>query len=224
LTLRALQVPPRNRRPTHTHTWYFRSITPTAAVSSALYLADKHKVSPTWGSLRKQASNLLESKAKKLELAAIEKIGGQGKVFFGGEVVQVPVADMDKAKVNNSNPTGVIVEVNPAKMMAHVVVKAGLLKPWKDYHKLSYVSRLGNNIKLLGLTDAFTTWQTMTAVSEHKVSRKESFIGGQGKGTVICTCRGACDSNKYKCFKAGRIYLPACHCNNAKCKNHDRGN
>ncbi len=201
---------------------YFRSIAPTAAVSSALYLEDKHKVSPTRGSLHRQASDLLESKAKKVKLATIEKMGGHEKVFFVGEVVRVPVANVDKAKVNNSNLTGVFV-INPAKMKARVVVKAGLMKPWYDYHKLSRVSQPGNNIKLLGLTDTFTTWQTMKVVYERKALRKESFIGGLGKGTVICTCRGACDSNKCKCFKAGRICSFSCHCNNAKCKNHDRG-
>jgi hypothetical protein len=203
---------------------YFRSIAPTASVSSALYLADKHKVSPTWGSPHKQASDLLESKAKKMKLAAIEKMGRLGKVFVVGEVVQVPMADVDKAKVDNSNLTGVIINVNPAKMKARVVVKEGLLKPWYNYHKLSCVSGLGNNINLLGLADAFMTWKMMKVISEWEASRKESFVGGQGKGTVICSCRGACDSNKCKCFKVGQICSFACHRNNAKCKYHDRGN
>ncbi len=64
-----------------------------------------------------------------MKLAAIEKMGGHGKAFFVGEVVQAPVADVDKAKVDNYNLTGVIVEDNPAKMKSRVVVKAGLLKP-----------------------------------------------------------------------------------------------
>jgi len=55
-----------------------------------------------------------------------------GRYFLIGEVVRVPVADMDKAKVNNSNLTGVIVEINAVRMKARVVVKAGLLKPWYD--------------------------------------------------------------------------------------------
>jgi hypothetical protein len=136
------------------------------------------------------------------------------------------VVDVDKAKSNNYNLTGVIVKVNQPKMKSRVVVKAGLLKPWYNYPKLSRVSGPGNNIKLLGLTDAFTNWQTMKVISERKskASRKESFVGGQGKGTVICTCKGSCDSNKCKCFKAEQICLSACHHNNAKCKNHGRGN
>jgi hypothetical protein len=64
----------------------------------------------------------------------------------------------------------------------------------------------------------------MKVISEREALRKESFVGGQGKGTVICSCKGACDSNKCKCFKAGQICSSSCHRNNAKCKNHDRGN
>ncbi len=55
-------------------------------------------------------------------------MGGHGKVFVVGEVVLVPVADVDKAKVNHSNLTGVIVEVNLPRMKACVVVKAGLFE------------------------------------------------------------------------------------------------
>ena len=202
---------------------YFRSIAPTAAVSSALSKADSHEVSPHREVLRKRAADLLEKKAKKMRENAIEKMGGVGKVFFIGEVVRVPVADVDKAKVDNSNLTGVIVEINAVRMKARVVVKAGLLKPWYDYHKLSRVRAPGNNIKLLGLEDQFVNWHKMKVVSEREASRKESFVGGQGKGTVTCSCKGACDSNKCKCFKAARICSSACHRNNAKCKNHDRG-
>ena len=63
----------------------------------------------------------------------------------------------------------------------------------------------------------------MPVVSEREASRKESFVGGQGKGTVMCSCKGACDSNKCKCFKEAQICSSACHRNNAKCKNHDMG-
>jgi hypothetical protein len=202
---------------------YFRSIAPTAAVSNALSKADTHEVSPNRGVLRKRAADLLEKKAKKMREDAIDKMGGVGKIFFIGEVVRVPVANVDKAKVDNSNLTGVLVKINAVRMKAHVVVKSGLLKPWYDYHKLSHVRAPGNNIKLLGLEDAFVNWHKMKVVSEREASRKESFVGGQGKGTVICSCKGACDSNKCKCFKEARICSSAYHRNNAKCKNHDRG-
>jgi hypothetical protein len=97
---------------------YFRSIAPTAAVYCALSKADSHKVSPSRGVLRKRAADLLEKKAKKMRKDAIEKMGGVGKVFFIGEVVRVPVADVDKAKVDTSNLAGVLVEINAVRMKA----------------------------------------------------------------------------------------------------------
>jgi hypothetical protein len=133
------------------------------------------------------------------------------------------VADVDKAKVDNSNLTGVLVKINAVRMKAHVVVKAGLLKSWYNYHtQLIHVGAPGKNIKLLllCLEEAFVNWHKMKVVSECEASRKESFVGGQGKGTVICSCKGACNSNKRKCFKEARICSSACHCNNAKCS-HD---
>ncbi len=122
-----------------------------------------------------------------MKLATIEKMGGHGKVFVVGEVVRAPVAEVDKATVKYSNLTGVIAKVNLPRMKAGAVVKAGLLKPWYDYHKLSRVSGPGNNISLLGLNDPFLNWKTMKVVSEQQASRNESFVGGQGKGTVICS-------------------------------------
>ena len=94
------------------------------------------------------------------------------------------MADVDKAKVDNSNLTGVLVKINAVRMKAHAVVKAGLLKPWYNYHKFSRVRPPGKIIKLLGLKEAFVNWHKMKVVSKHEASRKKSFVGGQGKGTV----------------------------------------
>jgi hypothetical protein len=108
-------------------------------------------------------------------------------------------------------------------MLARVVVKSGLLKQWYSYHKLTPVMGKGNNIELLGLQETCLGWGLMKVISEWEVSRNESLVGGQGKGDVTCNCKLACDSNRCSCFKTGRICTSACHRNNAKCKNHDRG-
>ncbi len=55
---------------------------------------------------------------------------GVGKVFEVGEVVLVPLADVNKAKVDAQNLTGVIVKIDTNRMSARVVVKSGLLKQW----------------------------------------------------------------------------------------------
>jgi hypothetical protein len=108
-------------------------------------------------------------------------------------------------------------------MLARFVVKSGLLKQLYSYHKLTHVAGKGNNIELLGLQEAYLGWATMKVISEWEATRNESLVGGQGKGDVTCNCKSACNSNRCSCFRAGRICTSACHRNNAKCKNHDRG-
>jgi hypothetical protein len=149
---------------------------------------------------------------------------GIGKASEVGEVVLVLLANVDKARVDAQNPTGVVVKIDINRMVAWVVVKSGLLKQWYSYHKLTRVAGKGNIIELLGLQEAYLGWVMMKVISELEASRNESLVDGQGKGDVTCNCKPACDSNHCSCFRAGRICTSACHRNNAKCKNHDRGN
>jgi hypothetical protein len=80
----------------------------------------------------------------------------------------------------------------------------------------------GNNMELLGLTDAVQGWEMAKDVSECEAACHELLVGGQCKSSVMCNCKSACDSNKCSCFKAGHVCFWACHCNNHKCKNHER--
>jgi hypothetical protein len=157
-------------------------------------------------------------------MKAVAMKKGVNKAFEVGEVVLVPLADVDKAKVDAQNLTRVIVKIDINRMLARVVVKSGLLKQWYSYHKHTCVVGKGNNIELLGLQEAYLGWGLMKVVSEWKASRNEPLVGGQGKGDVTCNCKPACNSNRCSCFRAGRICTSACHRNNAKCKNHDGGN
>ncbi len=76
---------------------------------------------------------------------------GVGKVFEVGEVVLLPHHNVDKAKVDAQNLTGVIVKIDINRILARVVVTTGLLKQLYSYHKLTCVVGKGNNIELLGL-------------------------------------------------------------------------
>ncbi len=199
---------------------YFQTCPSTAALSSTMS-QDHHEVSPHCAVLRKRAAGKLELRAKSMKVVAMKK--GVGKVFEVGEVVLVPLEDVDKAKVDAQNLTGVIVEIDTNKMLARVVVKLGLLKQWYSYHKLTRVVGKGNNIELLGLQEAYLRWGLMKVISEWEVSRNESLVGGRGsKGDVTCNCKSACNSNHCSCFRAGRICTSACHRNTAKCKTHVR--
>ncbi len=134
----------------------------------------------------------------------------------------MPLANVNKAKVDAQNLTGVIVKIDTNRMLARVVVKSALLKQWYSYHKLTRVVGKDNNIELLGLQEAYLGWGLMKVIFEREASRNESLVGGQGKGDVTCNCKLACNSNCCSCFRADRICTSACHCNNSKCKNHDR--
>jgi hypothetical protein len=78
-------------------------------------------------------------------MKAVAMKKGVGKVFEVGEVVLVPLANVDKAKVDTQNLTGVIVKIDINRMLAWVIVKSGLLKQWYSYHKLTLVVGKGNS-------------------------------------------------------------------------------
>ena len=86
---------------------YFQTRPSTAALSSTMS-QDQHEVSPHHAGLKKHAAGKL-SRTKRMKKVAIKK--GVGKVFEVGEVVLVPLANVDKAKVDAQNLTGVIVKL-----------------------------------------------------------------------------------------------------------------
>ncbi len=203
------------QHPSQNFITYFQTHPSTAALSSTMS-QDQHKVSPHRAGLRKRAAGKLELCAKSMKVVAMKK--GVGKVFEVGEVVLVPLHNVDKAKVDAQNLTGVIVKIDINRMLAWVVVKSGLLKQQHSYHKLTCVAGKGYNIELSSLQEAYLGWATMKVISEREATRNESLVGGQSKGDVTCNCNSACDSNRCSCFRAGRICTSACNRNNAKCK------
>ena len=142
---------------------YFQTHPSTAALSSTMS-HDQHEVSPHRAGFRKCAAGKLESRAKSMNAVAMKK--SVGKVFEFGEVVLMPLADVNKAKVDAQNLTGVIVKIDINRMLAWVVVKSSLLKQWYSYHELTRVVGKGNNIELLGLQEAYLGWATMKVISE----------------------------------------------------------
>jgi hypothetical protein len=147
--------------PTSKYVDFFRRIGTTGAISAAQQVAEGHAVSPKCAALRSRAADKQETSAnKKMKQTALTKMGGPKNVFFIGKVVQVPVAGVDKAKVDNHTLTGVIIQINYdyARLAVCMVVKA---ESWYQYHLLSRVAGPGNNIKMLGLETAFLGWTSM---------------------------------------------------------------
>jgi hypothetical protein len=198
---------------------FFKLVEPISTLTGANASAQSLAVSPNRKVMRKLAAQNLIRAASKMKSNAIEKAG---MVHFDvGNVVKIALADVDKAKTDSQNLTGVIVNINRNTMMARVAVKSGLLKNWYDYHKLAHVSGHGNDLELLGLNHAFIGWSMMNIISEREASRNESMVGGQGKGGVTCNCKTACRTKLCSCYKARRKCNSACHRNNHKCTNHD---
>ena len=198
---------------------YFQSLQP---VKESTQPDHNDKVTPRRSDMRKRAHEQMSKAAVSMKKTVMKRVG-EDKVCEVGEVVHVPLKDMDKAKVDTGNLTGVIVQVDKGRSQARVAVKSGLLKSWYVYHRLGRVTGVGNNVELNGLTDAFANWKTMPEIAEREAARNESMVGGQGKGDVTCNCRGPCSTNQCSCRKAGRICSSACHRNNFNCVNHDRG-
>jgi hypothetical protein len=208
---------------------YYQSLLTAAdTAAAAAHENDKEehvdvcKVTPRRSAMRKRAHETMTKAAETMKKNVMKRVG-EDKVCEVGEVVHVPLKDIDKAKVDTGNLTGVIVQVDKSRSQARVAVKSGMLKSWYVYHRLGRISGKGNNVELNGLSDALVNWKSMSVITEREAARNESMVGGQGKGDVTCNCKGACNTNQCSCKKAGRICSSACHRNNFKCVNHDRG-
>ena len=183
----------------------------------------KHSLIPVSDAFRGNRGLALQQDYVQCQRRLTQRIGDDAKVCEVGEVVHVPLKDMDKAKVDTGNLTGVIVQVDKGRSQARVAVKSGVLRSWYVYHRLGRIHGKGNDVQLNGLTDALANWKKMSVITEWEAARNESMVGGQGKGDVTCNCKGSCNTNQCSCKKAGRICSSACHRNNFKCVNHDRG-
>jgi len=200
---------------------YFQSLTDMERRADAVNDAE-NEVTPRRRELRKRAHGSMAKAAASMKKRVLDRVG-EDKICEVGEVVHVPLKDMDKTKVDTGNLTGVIVQVDKSRSQARVAVKTGLLKSWYVYHRLGRITGSGNDVELNGLSDTLANWKTMKVITEREAARNESMVGGQGKGDVTCNCKGTCNTNSCSCKKAGRICSSACHRNNFKCVNHDRG-
>jgi len=145
---------------------------------------------------------------------------GVGFALSVGTIVAISIADVDRAKVDSTTATVVVVEVVECgdvrkEAKYRLACKDGVLK---SLRARSYVRPLPNvNAEVMGLADALANWKTMPTVSDRACSRLLSAVGGQG--VVHCLCTGMCNSNYCSCYKAGRECNSRCHKNNAKCCN-----
>jgi hypothetical protein len=126
-----------------------------------------------------------------------------------GDVVHIGIVPQDRGKVDPTNLTGVVVNINEYYGICQVAVKTGVLRPWYVYDQ-----------KLHDLEDAFKNWRQMDLIAPRTASTDQSLVGGHG--IFQCSCKGKCTTNICKCYKNNRNCTSACHHNSTCCQNHDQ--
>ena len=141
---------------------------------------------------------------------------GHNEDISVGTVVQLGAADVDRAKTDVVNITGIVVEHEHVGdcMQYRVAAHAGTLKACYARHQLR---PLKTPAGLLGLDMVLQGWRTMPLVGERACMRLVSAVGGQG--TVHCNCLGKCVTGRCACRKAKRACNSRCHPRSCACKN-----
>jgi hypothetical protein len=95
---------------------FFKLVEPLSTLTDSNGIAQLLVVSPNRKALSKRAAENLVRSASKMKSNAIKKAGMAH--FDVGNVVKIALADVDKAKTDSQNLTGVIVNINRTTMMA----------------------------------------------------------------------------------------------------------
>jgi hypothetical protein len=193
---------------------YFSSFVYKTEMS--VFDTEKQDVSPKRKSLREKATDNVQKKAESVTKKAISKSPTSSLKL--GDVVLVPLSDVDCTKVDGKSLAGVIVTINKDKSTCKVSVKQGLLHRAYVFHALRAVPIASNNRKVMELEDAYLHWQGLPKITEREAARFVSSVGGQGM--IKCNCKGDCSTNSCACKKAGRICSSRCHRNSKCCKNN----
>jgi len=122
--------------------------------------------SPKRKHLRENATTNQRKQAKTMYQRAKKVDGGDYKV---GDVVQIPLADVDTTKVDSKCITAVVVEVTEHDSY-RVACKQGVMKSLYPYHRLLRVSGVSNDRGVHGLEEIYESWRGTTALSEREAA------------------------------------------------------
>jgi hypothetical protein len=160
-----------------------------------------HKFSPRCLTLWNKAASNVAKKAESVK-KRVKKTSATC-VLKLGDVVLVPLDDVDCTKVDTANIAGVVVSMSKDKSTCRVAVKEGVFHCSYMYHSLRSVPPASNDRKLMDLEDAFINWRGLPRITEREAARFISSVGGQGM--VKCNCRRNCLSNICACKKTGGL-------------------
>jgi hypothetical protein len=170
---------------------------------------EKQDVSPNRKSLREKATENVQKKAESVTKKALKKSPTSSLKL--GDVVLVPLSDVDCTKGDGKTVAEVIVTINKDKATCKVAVKEGLLHRAYAFHALRVVPIASNNRTVMDLEDAYLHWKGLPKITEREAAHFVSSVGY--KGMVMCNCKDDCTTNSCACKKAGRICSSCCHRN-----------
>ena len=177
---------------------------------------DGHEVTPR----RKVARDAAAMNMNKAATKVYNRVKSRSGNVTVGDVVHIGIVPQDRGKVDATNLTGVVVNINDHYGVCQVAVKTGLLRPWYVYHKLRVLTEKSNDRKLHDLEDTFTNWRQMDTIAPRTAATNQSLTGGHG--IFQCSCKGSCTTKSCSCFKNHRKCTSACHRNSKCCVNYDQ--
>jgi hypothetical protein len=113
-------------------------------------------VSPRCHDLRNRAAENMAKTAYSIRSNLLSK--SPQLLIKTGDVVLVPLDDVDRTKVDGGNLCGVVVSVNKHNSTCRVVVAQGLLHRAYVYHALKLLPEASNDIDLNNLRDAYENY------------------------------------------------------------------
>ena len=176
---------------------------------------EDHAISPRRNNLRNRAAENMAKTAESIRSKLLTK--SPQLLIKKGDVVLVPLDDVNCMKVDGGNLSGVVVSVNKLNSSCRVAVAQGLLHRAYAYHTLKLLPKALHDIDLNNLRDAYKNYRSLPKRTEREAARYISSVGGQE--IVHCNCRSDCTKNSCLCKKANRLCSSRCHRNNNKCKN-----
>jgi hypothetical protein len=130
----------------------------------------------SWQILCKNATVNVQKKANSITTKVLKKSPIQ--VFKCGDVVLIPLDDVNRTKADGANLAGVIVLINKDKSTCRVAVKQGLLHRAYVYHVLKPVPEASNNLDAMDLRDAYDNWRSLPKVTKREAACFISLVGG----------------------------------------------
>ena len=135
-----------------------------------------------------------------------------------GDIVQIPMANVDLSKADNKTLTMVIVkETIHKKAPPSYKLANHLFSLSRKYHP-SYLRLIKNaDPATLNLNDVLSKYQGLPELGERQAVRQMSLVGGQGKHK--CNCKGKCSTKRCPCRKKNVSCSILCHPGNLLCEN-----